>query len=126
LSWEQSTFTRTSQEYVNDKGEACHIAVGLGHVKVNDDLLDEAKDLLLRGHAVFAPFVRTSAGPTGIDEGLLKAGLFDAAVAVQGGDIWSDGAIHPLSEIEIPYLEDVPLPLLSKIVEDEGESLRAC
>jgi len=89
-------------------------------------MLEETKTLLSNGQLVFAPFVRLTKGSPFIDEGVLKAGLFHAVLTVQDSLIRNQtGNLHPLAQLEIPYLEQVPLSLLAKILEDEGESLTA-
>jgi hypothetical protein len=126
--WQQSQFTRTSEPYRNRKGQKCHIASGLAHVEIptEDRLLEETKSLLCNGQAVFAPFVRLTECSPFIDEGVLKAGLFSAVLTVQDSLIRNQtGILHPLTQLEIPYFEQVPLSLLAKILEDEGESLTA-
>lgn len=125
--WQQSNFTRTTEPYKNDKGQKCHIASGLTHIQIprEDTLLDEAKSLLSEGQVVFAPFIRTKRDSSSVDEGVLKAGLFGGVLTVQNSEILNEtGILHPLTELTIPYLEKVPLPLLSKVLEDEGESLK--
>ncbi len=126
--WERSEFTRTSEPYRNDKGEECHIAAGLIHVQIpkNDTLLDELRLLLENGRVAFTPFIRTSGETTGVDESTLKASLIDAVLTVHGPTIQTDrGSVHPLTSLKIPYLEKVPLSLLSRILDDEQESISA-
>lgn len=124
--WKQSYFTRTSEPYQNKKGQKCHIATGLSHLKIpNDDrFLEDVKPLLTKGHVAFAPFIRTSEKSPFIDEAVLKAGLFNAALSVQDSKIQTKtGSLHPLTHLKIPYLENVSFPLLSKILEDEKDSI---
>ena len=121
--WQQSHFTRTSEPYRNEKRQKCHIASGLTHVEIpkEDTLLEEAKALLSKGQVVFAPFIRTTEDAPFVDEGVLKAGLFRAVLTVQDSVIRNQtGILHPLTQLEIPYLEQVSLSLLAKILEDEG------
>ncbi|MCP4748099.1 MAG: hypothetical protein GY874_18480 [Desulfobacteraceae bacterium] len=124
--WQQSHFTRTSEPYKNEKGQKCHIASGLTHIEIptEDTLLEETKTFLRKGQVVFAPFIRTTRDASFIDEGVLKAGLFSGVLTVQDSAIHNQtGILHPLTDLEIPYLEQVPLSLLAKVLEDEGESL---
>jgi hypothetical protein len=127
--WRRTMFTRTSEPFKNAKGEACHIAAGIihgGEVGLYDWLEQEAKKLLLSGRAVFAPFVFAAPGATDVDEGALKAALLQSTLVVGSQAITTPtGTVHPLTHLAIPYLEDVPLPLLAEILADEDESLRA-
>lgn len=127
--WRRTIFTRTSESFTNAKGEACHIAAGIihgGEVALYDWLEQDAKPLLLSGRAVFAPFVFAAPDTADVDEGALKAALLHSNLVVSGQVIRTPtGAIHPLTQLAVPYLEDVPLPLLAEILADEGESLRA-
>lgn len=124
--WQQSRFTRTSEPFRNKSGQKCHIASGLSHIEIpdGDDLFEEMKALFNNGDVVFAPYVRTSVEAPFIDEGVLKAGLFGGTLAIQDLKIRTQtGNLHPMTSLKIPYLEGVPLPVLSKILKDEGESL---
>ncbi len=81
---------------------------------------------MLSGRAVFAPFVFAAPGASDVDEGALKAALLQSTLVVGTQAITTPtGTVHPLKHLAIPYLEDVPLPLLAEILADEGESLRA-
>lgn len=125
--WERSHFTRTSEPYENARGEPCHIAGGLSHVQLpkNDSLLEELRPLLESGQVVFAPFIRTAANATAVSDGVLKANLIDAVLTVESNLRTRGGSVHPLAQLEVPYLENVPFPLLKRIVEEEQESIRA-
>jgi hypothetical protein len=127
--WRRTMFTRTSEPFKNAKGEACHIAAGIihgGEVGLYDWLEQEARALLLSGRAVFAPFVFAAPSATDVDEDALKAALLQSTLVVGTQAITTPtGTVHPLTHLAIPYLEDVPLPLLAEILADEGESLRA-
>lgn len=126
--WERSDFTRTSEPYRNDRGDPCHIAGGWVHVQwpAGDTLLEEARPLLTSGRALFAPFVQTTPGLTAVDEPVLKGSLLDATFATPTGRIrTASGSVHPITEIELPFLENVPLPVLGSILEDERESIAA-
>jgi hypothetical protein len=73
--WQRSNFTRTSEPYRNDRRESCHIAVGLGSRYGNetyDWLSEQARDLMVRGSLVFAPFVRVTPEAASADEGLYR------------------------------------------------------
>lgn len=124
--WKQSHFTRTSEPLTNKNRQKCHITSGLSHVEIpdGDDLLDDMKAFLNNGDAVFAPYVRTSTEAPFVDEAVLKAGLFGGILVIQDSEVRTQtGNLHPMARLEIPYLEGVPLPVLSKILKDESESL---
>lgn len=54
--WQRSNFTRTSEPYQNDRGERCHMAVGLG-CRYDEGtyrwLCEEARELMVGGSLVF-------------------------------------------------------------------------
>jgi len=127
--WQRTFYTRTSEPFRNAKGQACHIAAGIvhgGEPPLYDWLQAEAKHLLLSGHLVWAPFVFTAPNPSTVDEGAMKASLLQSTFVLNGSKLTAaTGEIHPLTDLEIPYLENVPLPLLADILKDEAESLRS-
>lgn len=126
--WQRSNFTRTSEPYRNDRGEACHIAVGLGcryEEETYHWLSKEARELMTRGALVFAPFVRVTPGVPA-DEGLLKSKALGAAFTTTDTDIGVQrGDLHPVTTLAVPYIDNVPLSLLGEVLADEGESLSA-
>jgi hypothetical protein len=126
--WQRSKFTRTSEPYRNDRGEACHIAVGLGcryEEGIYRWLSEEARELMVRGALVFAPFVRVTPG-VAADEGLLKSRALGAAFTTADQDIGVErGDLHPVATLAVPYIDNVPLSLLGEVLADEGDSLRA-
>jgi len=123
--WERSDFTRTSEPYQNELGEPCHIAGGWVHVQW-PDLLEEARTLLTSGRALFAPFVQATPGLKAVDEPVLKGSLLDATFATPSGAIrTASGSVHPITDIQLPCLENVPLAILGQILEDERESIAA-
>jgi len=127
--WQRSNFTRTSEPYRNDRGEACHIAVGLG-CRYDEEtyrwLSEQARELMVRGALVFAPFVRVTPGVAAADEGLMKSRALGAAFATADREIRVErGDLHPVTTLAVPYIENVPLSLLGEVLADEGDSLRA-
>lgn len=127
--WQRSQFTRTSEPYKNDRSEACHIAVGLGcryEEQTYRWLSEQARDLMIRGALVFAPFVRVTPGGASADEGLLKSRALGAAFTTADRDIGVDqGDLHPVTTLAVPYIDNVPLSLLGEVLAHEGDSLRA-
>lgn len=127
--WQRSSFTRTSEPYRNDRGEACHIAVGLGCRYEEETyrwLSDQARSLMIQGALVFAPFVRVTRGASRADEGLLKSKALGAGFATTDSDIGIQrGDLHPVTTLSVPYMDNVPLSVLGEVLADEGESLRA-
>lgn len=127
--WQRSNFTRTSEPYRNDRDEPCHIAVGLGCRYEEETyrwLSEQARELMVRGALVFAPFVRVTPGVASVDEGLLKSRALGAAFTTADHDIHVErGDLHPVTTLAVPYIDNVPLSLLGEVLADEGESLRA-
>lgn len=128
-AWQRSSFTRTSESYVNGKKQKCHIAVGLGYEYEQSTynwLLGEAKQLLFDGHLIFAPFVRSTPGIESIGERIHKAKLSFSRLTIQDDKILlPSGKLHPLALLDVPYIENIPLELLAKALKDESESLSA-
>lgn len=127
--WQRSNFTRTSEPYRNDRGEACHIAVGLG-CRYDEEtyrwLSDQARSLMTQGALVFAPFVRVTRGSSKADEGLLKSKALGAGFATTESVVGIErGELHPVTTLSVPYIDNVPLSVLADVLADEGESLRA-
>ncbi|MBF0553097.1 MAG: hypothetical protein HQK96_00910 [Nitrospirae bacterium] len=128
-SWQRSTFTRTSQSYKNDKGQDCHIAVGLGY-RYDDSiynwLLKDARPLLLSGHFTFAPFIHLNPDSGLLNEQIQKARLLKSILTIRDKELrYSSGNTHFMTNLEVPFLENISLNLLSKVLQDEGESLNA-
>jgi hypothetical protein len=126
-SWHRTIYSRTSQEFVNARGEMCHIAAGAIHLQIpkDDRLLDEAESLLRKGRLAYTPFLSLPASSNDVTEGALKAELLKGHLGVFGGPVRTAAASNLVLELEVPYLEDVPLDTLSEILDDEGESLLA-
>jgi len=127
--WQRSTFTRTSEPYRNDRRERCHIAVGLGYPYEEGTyrwLLTHGRELLLSGSLVFTPFVRVTQDTGEADEALMKSHLVGAALATPDPRVeLARGDLHPITTLSVPYIDNIPLPLLSKVLADEKDSLQA-
>jgi len=125
--WVKTPFCRTSQQVRDDHGRTFSRCVGPVHVWIpeEDALLEDLRPSLENGHAVYAPFIRLPTDPAQAAEGCLKALAIDAAFTSSGDFVTPKGKIHGLGEIEIPYLEGIDLPLLARILADEGASLSA-
>ena len=126
-SWHRTAYSRTSQDFVNARGEKCHIAAGAIHLQIpkDDRLLEEAESLLRKGRLAYTPFLSLPAPSGDVAEGALKAELVRAELGVFGGPVTTRAASNLVLDLEVPYLEDVPLDILSQILDDEGESLLA-
>jgi hypothetical protein len=126
-AWQRSNFTRTSEPYLNDRGEACHIAVGLGY-RYEDEtyrwLSEQARELMISGSLAFVPFVRVTPEVGAADEALMKSGALGAAFATAGHEVHLQrGGLHLVTTLEVPYIDNIPLPLLSRVLADERDSL---
>jgi hypothetical protein len=124
-TWQRTEFTRTS-DTMDGFGKHHHVAFGFCYQYPDglyDWLFGEARQLLQQGRIAFAPFVR--AGEEMSVEPILKAELLGGTLIVDGRLHLANARIHPLEDVKVPYLDQAPLPLLAKIIEDEAESLRA-
>lgn len=126
FEWRRTSYTRTSQPYKNDKQEACHIAVGAGlpyAANTYEWLMHQARLLLEGGNIVFAPFLRVAPGAWGGPESLLKARYLLADVGTTTLPLkTTDTRLRALLELDLPYLDGIPLPLFAEILKDEKDS----
>ena len=122
--WHRTTFSRTSQDYLNAQGRKCHIAAGPIHVQIpkEDTLLEDAERMMRSGRVVYAPFLSLPDAADDVTEGVLKAELMRGNLAVLGGPISTNDLVL---DLQVPYLENVPLNVLSQVLDDEGESVTA-
>lgn len=129
FEWRRTHYTRTSEPYKNDVGEDCHIAVGAGlpyTPQTYEWLLQQARPLLEGGYMTFAPFLRVPPEMWGGAESIYKAQFIHADVGTTSIKLESDKTrLKALLELEIPYFDGIPLPLLAKILHDEKESFLA-
>lgn len=126
-SWERTVFSRTSQEFRNANGKKCHIVGGAIHVQIarDDTLLEDAQLLMCKGHITYAPFISLPELAGDITEGALKAAVMGGDLALWGGPIATKAASSFVLDLQVPYLEGIPLNLLSEVLDDEGESINA-
>jgi hypothetical protein len=126
-SWHRTAYSRTSQDFVNARGQKCHIAAGAIHVQIpkDDQLLEDAEALLRKGRLAYTPFLSLPASSGDVAEGALKAEVVGARLGVFGGPVTTKAASDLVLDLEFPYLEDVPLDILSQVLDDEGESISA-
>lgn len=129
FEWRRTSYSRTSQPYKNDVGEDCHIAVGAGlpyAAHTYEWLLQQARPLLEGGYITFAPFLRVPPEKWGDPESIHKAHFIHADVGTTSVRLESDKTrLRALLELEIPYFDGIPLPLLAKVLDDEKESFLA-
>ena len=127
-NWQRSYFTRTTSAVQNATGRKCHLTVGFAYEysqPTYDWLTKDARSLLLDGHIVFAPFARSTPGSESLGERLHKARISFTRLTINDEKlVLPSGQIHPLAQLKLPYLENVPLDLLAKALRDESESLR--
>ncbi len=124
-TWQRTEFTRTS-DTMDGFGKRHHVAFGFCYQYPDylyDWLFGDARQLLQLGRIAFAPFVRP--GAQTLAEPILKADLLGGTFISDGRLHLPNARLHPLEGVKVPYLDQAPLPLLAKIVEDEAESLRA-
>lgn len=126
-AWHRTVFSVTSQGFVNARGEKCHIAGGPIHVQLpkDDQLLEDAEHLMRKGRLAYAPFLSLPNSLEDVSEGALKAEVIRSGLAVWGGPVKTKTASDVVLELQVPYLENVPLSILSKILDDESESIAA-
>jgi hypothetical protein len=124
--WRRTMYSRTSESYKNDAKEACHIAVGAGLLYPKSTcewLLKQARPLLEAGALSFAPFLRVPPDAWGNAESIHKAHFTHANVGTTTVQLGDTIRLQALVELEIPFLDGIPLPLLANILQDERESL---
>jgi hypothetical protein len=129
FEWRRTSYTRTSQPYKNDVGEDCHIAVGAGlpyPSTTYEWLMQQARPLLKTGNIVFAPFLRVApdswGGPESIHKShYLHSDIGTTSIHLKTGDV----RLRALLELDLPYLDGIPLSLFAEILKDEKESLIA-
>ena len=126
-SWCRTVYSRTSQEFVNARGEKCHIAAGAIHIQIprDDQLLEEAERLMRHGRLAYTPFISLPVSSDDIAEGALKAKVIKAHFGLFGGPIKTKAASNVVLDLNFPYLDEVPLDILSRVLDDEGGSLMA-
>jgi len=126
-AWHRTAFSRTAQDFTNARREKCHIAGGSIHVQIpkDDALLEDAEHLMRKGRLLYAPFLSLPDSAADIAEGALKADVMNGSLAVFGGPVKTKMASEIILELQVPYLENIPLKTLSEILDDEGESIAA-
>jgi len=103
-----------------------HLVGGAIHVQIpkEDTLLTEVESLMRSGRVAYAPFVNLATDSDVNSESVLKSDMLDSTLLAPAdtGHLVS-GTSDPLLNLNIPYLEGIPLPMLAKVLDDEGESL---
>lgn len=128
LSWQRNPFTLTSHIIKDKFGTEYPLILGFCYKydqSTYDFLFNEGKDLLDDGNIVFAPFIRSPQNNSDIERQLFKAGVIDTSLFIEDNQIKNlNGELHLLSDLNVPYIENVSLKLLSQIIKDEGQSLK--
>jgi hypothetical protein len=127
-AWERTTFARLADEVADAHGTPCHVAGGLIHLQLPKDesLLVDAAPLMTMGRVVYAPFAVGNSAIEPQQELLLKAGILGSTLASDKPPTSSLASMERvLLELDMPYLEDLPLSTLAKVIDDEGESIRS-
>ena len=94
-------------------------------------LFEEARDLVLAERTVYAPFLNgigfQKVSDPDHDVRRATSSILKANVVAQSQDTWlSPKTVHAVLALDIPYLSDIPLPVLSKLMEDESEAITYC
>ncbi len=124
--WERTQFAFIDDHQVTQVPKGCQLVGGLSHVQIpaGDNLLADVEPLMRSGRVAFAPFFCGQPTMATTGEGILKSDMLDSAYLTGTAATAERGvAVDPLLGLEIPYLENIPLPLLAKVLDDEGESL---
>jgi len=126
-AWHRTAFSRTAQDFTNARGEKCHIAGGSIHIQIpkEDTLLEETEHLMRKGRLLYAPFLSLPDSSADVAEGALKAEVMNGSLAIFGGPVKTKTASDVILDLQVPYLENIPLKTLSEILDDEGESIAA-
>jgi hypothetical protein len=89
-------------------------------------LLEDAEYLFSNGNIVFSPYIRTSSKAEHTLQNIIKADSLNLNYSLYNKDFLSDSIeIDILKNINIPYIENVPIELLSEIIKDEGQALKS-
>ncbi|MDZ4756399.1 MAG: hypothetical protein SGJ11_18145 [Phycisphaerae bacterium] len=124
--WQRTVFARLSDSVLNARGERCHVAGGAIHVQIptDDPFLAEAQPLMRAGRLAFAPFVSSPAADGPDSESVLKSALLDSSLLSPSKAARSSLALSdPLLTLDVPYLENISLSTLAKVLDDEGDSV---
>jgi hypothetical protein len=127
-AWERTKFARLADEVADSHGTRCHVAGGLIHVQLPKDesLLADTAPLMAMGRVVYAPFAVGNTAFEPQQELLLKAGMLGSTLASAKAPTSSSASKERvLLQLDMPYLEGLPLSTLAKVIDDEGESIRS-
>lgn len=86
---------------------------------------------MLAERTVYAPFLNGISFPKdpSPDQGIRTAisNILKTNIVAQSHDTWlTPETIHAVLSLDIPYLSNIPLPVLSKLMEDESEAITYC
>jgi hypothetical protein len=126
--WERTMFARLADEMKDVRGTPCHVAGGLIHIQLPKDetLLDAAAPLMKMGRVVYAPFIIGNVASQPPEQLLVKAGMIGSTLATPTPPTHSLANIEQvLLRLEIPYLENLPLSTIAKVIADEAESIQS-
>jgi hypothetical protein len=127
--WARTMFLRIAGQATNAMGQKVGLAAGVIHVQIPPEnrFFDDIEPLMRKGRVAYAPFVSISMRDKLVsNEGVLKADILNSSlIATKPQDSISGKQPMPVLNFDIPYLEGIPLPLLAKVLDDEGESLAA-
>ncbi len=126
-SYKRNQFYLSSTKQKDIHGIERPILVGLTE-RYNDSIyqfiFNEADYLFKNGNLVFTPYLRTSSNDNNTLHNVLKAGTLNSDLSVFDSS-FSESSIQMniLENIDIPYIENVSIQTLSKIIKDEGDAL---
>lgn len=126
-SYQRNQFYLSASIHKDKNGNEQPMLVGLTE-KYSDSLYQfifkDADTLFTDGNIVFSPFLRTSGNINNTMYNVLKAGALNTNFFVFDSRFSENPCkIDILENIAIPYIENVSIQTLSKIIKDEGESL---
>ncbi len=125
--WNRTMSSRLADPSINAHGEHCHLAGGFLHVAIpqENQFLEDCQPLMVSGQVAFTPFISPGINAASVGEDVLKADVLGATHLSDLSETLKPPDEDPLLRLEIPFLENIPLPLLAKVLEDEAESLTA-
>jgi hypothetical protein len=126
--WERTMFVRLADELRDVHGSPCHVAGGLIHFQrpEGESLLTDAASLMRRGKLAYTPFVVGNVASAPEEHLLLKAAFLGSEFASGMPQQHLQTVVETtLLQLDLPYLEGASFQILSKVMEEEQDSIHS-